>query len=245
MNKDNIKIKVYRAADELAASLAADFQNVVNDAAKRNDDIYIALSGGSTPALFFQKLASSPYRENIAWQNVHFFWGDERCVPPDHPESNYGMTKKHLLDHTSIPDENIHRIVGENDPETEVNRYVSEILQLLPVNQHGWPEFDWILLGLGDDGHTASIFPGADVLEERTNICAVAAHPETGQKRITLTLPAINHAKRISFLVTGENKAKIVAKVLSGNELLPASSVQPNHGILEWHLDEQAGKLTR
>lgn len=239
------EIKIFKTPEKLADRLADDFQNLVDEANKFNRDFFVALSGGSTPLLFFQKLASSPHRENIAWQNVHFFWGDERCVPPDHPDSNYGMTKKNLLDLIAIPDENIHRILGENTPQDEAKRYAREIHQLLPISQNGLPEFDWILLGLGDDGHTASIFPDSDVLEERTDICAVAVHPETGQKRITLTLPVINHAKRISFLVTGENKAKMVAKVLSGDESLPASFVQPMHGILEWRLDEQAGKLMR
>lgn len=245
MNKKNIQIKIYPGADELAARLAADFQNVVNEAAKLSRRIHIALSGGSTPALFLQKLASSPYRATIVWQNLHFFWGDERCVPPDHPDSNYGMTQKYLLDHIAIPDENLHRIFGENTPQNEAKRYAAEIKRLLPLTHNGWPEFDWILLGLGNDGHTASIFPGSDVLEDRTHVCAVATHPETGQKRITLTLPVINCGRRISFLVTGRNKAEMVAQVLSGNEPLPAAFVQPSHGILEWHLDEQAGKLMR
>ncbi|MDW7680654.1 MAG: 6-phosphogluconolactonase [bacterium] len=245
MLPNNPTIQIFKNANELAQALAVDFQGAVDQAAKENRSLNIALSGGSTPALFFQKLASSPYQRNISWQNVHFFWGDERCVPPDHPDSNYGMTQKNLLDHISIPGENIHRILGENDPVNEANRYAGEIIQWLPVNPHGWPEFDWILLGLGADGHTASIFPGSDVLEDRTNICAVATHPETGQKRITLTLPIINRAKSISFLVTGEDKAEMVAKVLSGNESLPASFVKTDSGILEWHLDEQAGKLMR
>ncbi len=245
MNQNNVKIKIFHDADELATSLAADFQNVVNEAAKRNNEIYIALSGGSTPALFFQKLASAPYRENIAWQNVHFFWSDERCVPPDDSDSNYGMTKNYLLDHVAIPVENIHRIFGENAPQDEAKRYASEINQWLPRVQNGWPEFDWILLGMGTDGHTASIFPGLDVLEDRTHICAVATHPEIGQKRITLTLPAINQAKRITFLVTGINKAPVIAQILCAdqvNMLLPASFVKPDSGILEWYLDQAAGK---
>jgi len=245
MLQHNTTIHIFENANELAQALAVDFQGAVVQAAAENRSLNIALSGGSTPALFFQKLASSSHRENISWRHVHFFWGDERCVPPDHPDSNYGMTKKHLLDHIAIPEKNVHRILGENEPHDEASRYASEITQWLSVDENGWPEFDWILLGLGEDGHTASIFPGSNVLEDRTNICAVATHPETGQKRITLTLPVINHAKRISFLVTGENKAEMVANILSGNESLPAAFVQPIHGILEWRLDKQAGKLMR
>jgi len=248
MNINTDIIKVYHTVDELATRLASDFQNVVNESAKLNRQIHIALSGGSTPARFFQKLASAPYRENIAWQNVHFFWGDERCVPPDHPDSNFGMTQKNLFDHLAIPEENIHRIFGENAPHDEARRYASEIKQWLPRDQNGWPVFDWILLGLGTDGHTASIFPGSDVLEDRINICAVATHPETGQRRITLTLPVINHAKRISFLVTGENKASVVSKILSASapdKSLPASWVRPLNGHLEWRLDQSAATEIR
>ncbi len=245
MSQHNSTIKIFKNANELAQALAGDFQEAVDQAVAENRNLNIALSGGSTPALFCQKLASSSHREKINWRQVHLFWGDERCVPPDHPDSNYGMTRKNLLDHIAIPAENIHRIFGENDPGDEAKRYAAEIERWLPLTQTGWPQFDWILLGLGADGHTASIFPGSDVVADQTNICAVAVHPETKQKRITLTLPAINHAKRISFLVTGENKAEMVAKVLSGNESLPASLVQPNQCILEWYLDEQAGKLLR
>ena len=245
MFKTKSQLRIFENTEKLAAALAENFRTAVNQAAKENRDYFVALSGGSTPALLFQKLASLPYRDNISWQHVHFFWGDERCVPPDHPDSNYGMTRRNLLDHIEIPTENSHRIFGENAPGDEAKRYAGEIRQWLPLTQTGWPEFDWIMLGLGEDGHTASIFPGSAVMEDRDNICAVAIHPATGQQRITLTLPAINHAKRISFLVTGENKAKIVAKVLSGNEPLPAALVQPIHGILAWHLDAPAGKLMR
>lgn len=245
MYRTKSQIRIFENSEKLAAALAESFGTAVNQATRANRDFFVALSGGSTPALLFQKLASAPYRENIAWQNIHFFWGDERCVPSDHPESNYGMTRKNLLDHIAILDENIHRIFGENPPEDEAKRYASEIKRWLPLTQTGWPEFDWIMLGLGEDGHTASIFPGSAVMEDRDNIYAVAIHPATGQQRITLTLPAINQARRISFLVTGENKAKIVAKVLSKNEPLPAALVQPIHGILEWYLDVYAGELMR
>ncbi len=241
-------IKIFETADELAGALADEFQKAVNEQAKLNKDFYIALSGGNTPALFFQNLASTQYRENIAWQNVHFFWGDERCVAPDHPDSNFGMTKKNLLDHIAIPPQNIHRILGEENPVTESKRYAQEIESIVPEDISGFLQFDWIFLGLGTEGHTASIFPGSGVLKNQKNICAVATHPESGQHRITLTLPVINHAKRVSFLVTGENKASVVAKILAGTEeskSLPAASVRPVNGILEWYLDQAAATMIR
>lgn len=237
------KIHIFKDADELANVLAADFQSSINQAAKISRQFNVALSGGSTPALLFQKLASTPYRDNISWQNIHFFWGDERCVPPEHPDSNFGMTKKNLLDYISIPNANIHRIVGENDPAAEAMRYAQEIKNVLGQQNRAFPQFDWILLGMGTDGHTASIFPGSNVLDEQENICAIATHPESGQQRITLTLPVINNAKRVSFLVTGENKASVVAKVLTEDESLLSSFVRPVNGILEWYLDRSAVAL--
>jgi 6-phosphogluconolactonase len=241
-------IKIFETADQLASALADEFQKAVNEQAKLNKNFYVALSGGNTPALFFQNLVSAQHRENITWQNVHFFWGDERCVAPDHPDSNFGMTKKNLLDHIAIPPKNIHRILGEENPVTESKRYAQEIETIVPEDISGFPQFDWIFVGLGTEGHTASIFPGSDGLENQKNICAVATHPESGQKRITLTLPVINHAKRIAFLVTGENKASVVAKILTGAEeskSMPAALVRPVNGILEWYLDQAAVTIIR
>jgi 6-phosphogluconolactonase len=240
------EIKIFETPGKLADHLAIDFQNSIHQAAKFNRNFYVALSGGNTPSLFFKKLASAPYRENIAWQKAHLFWSDERCVLPDHPESNYGMTKINLLDHISVPETNIHRILGEQDPVGEAKRYAQEIKRFLPMGNSGFPRFDWLLLGLGTDGHTASIFPGSDVLEDRKNICAFATHPDTGQKRITLTLPLINHARRVSFLVVGVNKASVVAKILIGtgeSKSLPATFVRPVNGILEWYLEKAAGTM--
>jgi 6-phosphogluconolactonase len=150
------------------------------------------------------------------------------------------------LDHVSIPSKNIHRIFGENDPVEEAKRYAQEIGKFVPTSNSGFPQFDWILLGLGTDGHTASIFPGSNVLIEQENICAIAIHPESGQQRITLTLPVINNSKRVSFLVTGENKALVIAKILTGAEeskSLPASFVRPVNGILEWYLDQASAMI--
>lgn len=231
----------------MAENVALEFQIAVQQSASLNRHFFMALSGGSTPTLFFQKLASLPYRDSISWRHVNFFWVDERCVPPDHPNSNYGMTKQNLLDHISIPAKNVHRMLGENDPTVEAKRYANEIEVALPIWHSGFPQFDWILLGMGSDGHTASIFPGSNLLDEN-DICTVATNPETGQKRITLTMPVINHAKRVAFLVTGENKAELVAKILgeAGDiQSLPASFVQPVNGILEWYLDKDSGRVKR
>jgi len=240
-----MKVKIYRfkTAKELAKSVADNFAQTVQNFVKEGENLNVALSGGNTPRILFESLAQPAYGNRINWNHIHFFWGDERCVPPDDPQSNYGLAYKSLLSHISIPDKNIHRIKGENDPILETNRYAEEICGHVLLGEDNWPVFDWILLGLGTDGHTASLFPKTPELEEQNSICVVTTHPETGQKRVSLTLPVINHARRISFLVTGESKTAIVRAILkneSGSDRYPASQVKPIDGMLEWFLDEIA-----
>jgi len=202
----------------------------------------IALSGGSTPKLLFRHLADL-YRDRIDWSKVHFFWGDERCVPPDHEESNYGMTRELLLQYIAIPEGNVHRIRGEADPGEEAQRY-GEVIQEFVPKANGRPAFDLMILGMGDDGHTASIFPDQLELLKAEGPCAVASHPESGQQRITLTGPVINNAGLISFLVTGADKAPRIEEIFQkkGNwENYPAAHIQPERGELHWFLDEEAG----
>ncbi len=204
----------------------------------------LALSGGSTPKLLFQLLAEK-YADQIDWSGIHLFWGDERCVPPDHADSNYGMTKALLLDHINIPATNIHRIKGEEAPAAEAIRYGQEIQSVVSAVD-GRPAFDLILLGMGGDGHTASIFPHEMHLLEDTAICGVATHPESGQHRITINGPIINHAYLIAFLVTGGGKAEKVQVILERRadfEAYPAAHVRPKDGITHWFLDEAAATL--
>ena len=207
-----------------------------------NQEVFdIALSGGNTPKAFFKKL-SKKYADQIPWERIHFWWGDERCVSLKSDESNYKMTNYYLLSNISIPEENIHRINGEKIPDNEAIRYASEIKGNLNFRGKN-PVFDLILLGLGDDGHTASLFPDRFEIFEDENICAVAHHPITAQKRITLTGDAINNANRIFFLVTGESKAMRVSEIMNDNDtakLLPAYYISPQNGELIWFLDEPA-----
>ncbi|MGW8123917.1 6-phosphogluconolactonase [Roseivirga echinicomitans] len=201
----------------------------------------IALSGGSTPKLLFQILVQK-YLDKIDWAKFHFYWGDERCVPPTSGESNYGMTHEYLFQHIDIPEENIHRVLGENKPSEEVLRYGQLITENLP-SINGLPQFDLIILGLGEDGHTASIFPHQMELLTSKEVCAIAEHPTSAQKRITLTGALINNAKEVCFLVTGEAKAEKVNEILNitGNcERYPASYIKPSHGELTWFLDKTA-----
>lgn len=201
----------------------------------------VALSGGRTPRKLFARLAKK-YINEIEWSRIHFWWGDERCVPPDSPESNYKMAYDSMLSHLPVPEENIHRIRGEEDPQKEAERYGQEILSHL--NTRGeWPVFDLVILGMGDDGHTASIFPDQAGLLSDSNVCAVAIHPVTKQKRITLTGKVINNANEVFFLVTGKSKAQRMSEIMNNDPVAtryPAYHILPEYGKLIWFIDEEA-----
>ena len=238
-----MKPQVFDTAEEMASAVADRFVDSAEEAARNGRSLSVALSGGSTPRFLFKELASSPRRERIPWGAVHLFWSDERCVPPQHSESNFGMARVTLLRNITIPETNIHRIRGENEPEAEAVRYSDEITFALRTPSGDRPRLDWIFLGMGVDGHTASLFPGSPILSNEKDACGVAEHPETRQKRVTLTLPIINNAARVSFMVTGKDKAEIVARVVAldvGSREYPASLVNPNEGELDLFLDRQA-----
>jgi 6-phosphogluconolactonase len=209
-------------------------------AAQSRGTFAICLSGGSTPRRLYQLLAASPYREAMPWDRVHWFWGDERFVPWDHPDSNYRMTREALLSHVPAPAQNIHGIETDGEPDAAARRY-EQVLKsyygaevLDPVR----PLFDIELLGLGPDGHTASLIPGAKVLDERRRWVAdvVGGRPET---RITLTYPALQSSRRTAFLVAGADKRDALTRVLSGDRELPAGRLQPE-GELVWFVDAAA-----
>lgn len=225
---------------QLAAGYAQYLQKLVERSEK--DQFHIALSGGNTPKLLFNHLASE-YKERIKWEIIHFWWGDERMVPPKDNESNYKMTNENLFSLIYIPKENIHRIHGEDDPEKEAARYSSEIKRHL-TSPGNLPIFDLVILGMGEDGHTASIFPHQMHLLKSANICEVVQHPISKQNRITLTGPVINNALEVTFLVTGISKAEKIEQILSGSEnslLYPASHIKPV-GNLYWFVDKFALK---
>lgn len=224
----------------LSEDFCTEFVNEVNSQFLKKDKINIALSGGNTPKAIFQELVF--FKGKINWQKIDLFWVDERCVPPDDPESNYGMTNKYLFNHIEIPSENIFRIKGENEPGEEAKRY-SDVIKTNLVLVNNLPEFDIMLLGLGEDGHTASIFPDQMRLLESDKVCEVAFHPRTKQKRITITGRVINNSKRIYFLVTGRNKAIAVGKVLNKKENyeeLPGYHIKAVDGEVTWFLDDEA-----
>ncbi|MGB5314748.1 MAG: 6-phosphogluconolactonase [Robiginitalea sp.] len=204
----------------------------------------IALSGGSTPQVWFDLLADE-YKYRLPWPEFLLFWGDERCVPPEDSQSNYGMTRKHLLEKVPVEPSHIYRIRGENPPAEEARRYSMVLHDMLP-QVHGIPQFDLVILGMGDDGHTASIFPHEMDLWGSDSFCEVATHPESGQKRISLTGQIINNAKQVVFLVTGANKAAPLAEIRNrslGSTQFPAAHVAPTGGRLLWLVDREAASL--
>lgn len=233
-------IKIFKNIDELAHFFAQKLADGIHHIPSGNY-YSIALSGGSTPRKVFEYIALN-YKTQIDWHKVLVFWSDERCVDPKSEESNYRMAKESLLDKVPIPAINIFRIHGESDPYAEAERY-SEIIRQHVSKLNHIPEFDLMMLGLGDDGHTVSIFPGSLHLFKSDKLCEVAVSPYSKQKRITVTGQIINQAKTIVFLVTGDPKAEMVARIIEKQEnrdKLPAAMVKPGKGELIWLLDAQA-----
>ena len=235
-----MRINIYPSKATLAQAFT---KWLVNQISSGKDHLHIALSGGSTPQVIFQTLAGE-YQDKVDWTKVSFYWGDERCVPPTDADSNYGMTAELLLSRVPIPAENIHRIKGEDDPQKEAVRYAKVLEKNLNVKDN-IPHFDLVILGMGDDGHTASIFPHEIKLWESEANCVVATHPESGQKRISLSGKLINNANTVAFLVSGLNKAEKLREILKSEANFakyPASLVAPTSGKLLWFLDREAAE---
>ena len=222
-------IEIYSDANELALAAAEYFVAQCPET--------VALSGGSTPKLMFQVLAEQ-FRDEVSWDKVQFFWSDERHVPPDNPESNYRMANEALLSHVPVSADNVHRIRGENpDAAAVASEYEQTIVQ---VTNQTLPRLDLIFLGLGTDGHTASIFPGSEVLHETKRLVAAPYVEKFKSYRITMTLPLLNNGATVVFLVSGAEKAEIVKEVLEGENKYPAQAVMPVQGELIWMLDKEA-----
>ncbi len=204
----------------------------------------VALSGGSTPRALYRRLAQSPVREEIDWRRVRLFWGDERAVPPDHPESNYRMAKETLLDHVPIPPANVHRIPTERGADAAAEQYETELRQIFGVTPGEVPVFDLILLGIGADGHTASLFPHTAAVAVRDRLVVANEVPQIGAARITLTVPVLQAARWVLVLATGLDKAEAVARAIEGPkdvEETPAQLLRCAQGRVVWLLDRAAG----
>ncbi|HEU5459661.1 MAG TPA: 6-phosphogluconolactonase [Pyrinomonadaceae bacterium] len=225
-------IEILATAGDLARAAAEVFVARSSEAVAQRGSWTIALSGGSTPKLLYQLLAdpNEPFRERVPWSRIHFFWSDERHVPPDHPDSNYRMANEAMLAHVQIGKENVHRVMSENPSAAEAAELYEEVVP---------QRFDLILLGLGTDGHTASIFPGSEVLHETKRLVAAPWVEKLKAYRITMTLPLINNAAAVVFLVSGAEKAEIVNEVLRGPKRYPAQEVRPAEE-LRWLLDREA-----
>ncbi len=245
-------VLVFDTAEQLALAAAERFVECAHGLHAELDRFSVALAGGKTPRRVYELLATERFRDRVDWSQLHLFFGDERAVPPDHPESNYRMAYEALISKVSIPARNVRRIVGEGNPKENARFYETQLKTFfagLP-----WPRFDLVFLGMGDDGHTASLFPGSAALNEKSDWAVATRLARSGPERITLTLPVFNHAARIMFLVTGKEKAPRLREVLgavsseqravgSAPDLVPAAMVQPVDGELEWFVDSAAARL--
>ncbi len=247
------KLKIVYFVEQDAAALAAraarNFVEKAEHAVAAKGRARIAISGGSTPKAAFALLGDStePWRKRMPWDKLDLWWVDERCVPPDHPDSNYRMTREALLDHVPLKPEQIHRMEGELDPAEAASRYESSLRNGFRLEGAEMPRFDVVQLGMGPDGHTASLFPHTAALHELGRL-AVANHVETVKDswRITLTQPVINNAADVFFLVSGADKAQILKEVFMGPrdpERLPSQLIKPADGILTLLLDRAAAAM--
>jgi 6-phosphogluconolactonase len=235
------EVKIYSNQKDVVKALAKVIFKLTKSSTQERFNIL--LSGGNTPIKLYKRIAKK-YSESIDWERIHFWWGDERCVSPNSEQSNYKQAYDFLISKITIPRSNIHRIKGEVDPITEAIRYTDEIKANLNYRGEN-PVFDLVLLGLGEDGHTASIFPDELELFEDDRICAVTKHPLTGQNRITITGRVLNNANRIFFLVTGAGKSQRISEIMNDDEaakLLPAYYIAPANGELIWFIDEAASQ---
>lgn len=234
-----MNIQKFKDGDELSQAATKKFTEVANQAIRERGRFLVSLSGGSTPMKLYARLAS----ENIDWSRVHFFWGDERCVPVDDPGNTYGSMRGILFD--KIGTTNIHHVESELEPASAAQAYAHTLSGFADA-PFDFPRFDLVLLGMGDDGHTASLFPGSQVEIETSTIAVTAHYQDRPANRVSLTPKVFNQAREIWFLVTGAGKAETLRNVIYGErnlELYPAQRIQPVHGNLVWMIDEAAGKF--
>jgi 6-phosphogluconolactonase len=243
------QIVVQPSLEAISREAATRFQTLASQSIAAAGRYSVALSGGSTPLLLYRLLSEPPFREAIDWARVHLFWGDERFVPPSHPDNNYRAAREALISRVPIPTENVHPIPTEaTDPETAAAQYEDTLRRFFAVPEGESPRFDLVLLGLGTDGHTASLFPGSPALDEDSRLVVATYVPKLAAWRITLTPPVLRCARNVMFLVAGPDKAAVLRDVLEGPHdphRLPAQLVQPDQGDLIWLVDETAASLLR
>ena len=230
--------RIFETPEKLADQVAQDIVQYSNETLQKQPRFTIALNGGVTPKLFFQSLTQEPRKSSVAWDKWWFFWGDERCVPKEHSESNFKLAQENLLQSVPAKSSQVFRIHGEDPPPVAARDY-EKVLRGIFGAAADWPQFDLILLGMGADGHTASLFPGTAALEEHQRWVVENVVRSLQTVRITLTLPVLNHAKQVWFVVTGSKKKEAFAKAQGAPDpSYPASLVRPLHGELRWYIDQ-------
>jgi len=246
MGELRAEVRLFASLETLLQEAAEEFVELAQAAVRAKDLFAVALSGGSTPRGLYGLLAASPFQERVPWSKIHFFWGDERHVPPDHPDSNYRMAHEAMLSKVPVLAQNIHRIPAEKEAKRAAADYEEALREFFRLGGGQWPRFDLILLGMGPDGHTASLFPHTDALQEQARLVAAPWIEKLSGFRITLTPPVLNRAACVIFIATGAEKAEVLRQVIQGSyqpELYPAQLVRPASGRLLWLVDRESARL--
>ncbi len=239
------KLIILNDAQELYVRAAEETAHITGEAVCTHGEVTICLSGGSTPAATYDLLATR-FRLSVDWKEVQFFWGDERCVPPDHAESNYAMTNRTMLSKLALRPDQVHRMRGEDPPASSAAAYEDQLRKRFGLDDGEFPRFDLVMLGLGDNRHTASLFPGDPAIHETQRLVVAVEVDAEPRKRLTITPPVINNAQRVMFLVAGQSKAAAVKDILEGPrdpDKFPAQIVAPQDGEVIWLLDKAAASL--
>ena len=247
--KSTPDVRVLATAAQATTTVARLFKKIVNEAVRMRGECTVALAGGTTPHALYQELAAHVFDADVPWQHVEVFFGDERNVPHDHVESNYHMAQRSLLDYVPISPDRVHPMSADGDDlQAAADEYEQIVRRIVPAGQSGIPQFDLILLGMGGDGHTASLFPRAEALADTERLVVSQHVPVLGRSRMTFTFPLINAARHVILLVTGDDKAEVAAGLLSDDPArrkeIPAASVAPTDGKLTIVLDSQAARQT-
>ena len=240
----NRQIIVKDNPTDLARTAAEIFSDAADECVERKGQFVVAISGGTTPRSFHKMLVQEPYLSNTRWDGIHLFWVDERCVPENHPASNYGTAKNDFLNRLPISQNQIHTMPGDVPPEEGALKYQREIVSFFQLEHGEFPFFDLIFLGVGPDGHTASLFPGQQALKEREAWVVAVKGGNPNVNRLTLTYPVLNQASQIVFLVSGRGKSEILKTIFENRQAgLPAQMVKPSNGKLTWLVDREAASL--
>ena len=241
-------IECFPTTDVLMAAAAERFVSLATEAIRESNRFVVALAGGSTPRRLYERLATPPHAGGVEWSRVHVFWGDERCVPPDDPASNYRMAREVFLGRVPVPAANVHRSHGEDAPARAAAAYEQELREVFatregPPSRAPGRRFDLVLLGMGSNGHTASLFPGLAAVRERERWVVAEHVPEVSMWRVTLTPPVLNAAANVVFLISGAEKVGMLRRILEGPfepDVLPAQAIAPRNGELAWLVDAAA-----